>query len=129
MKPTTGSHVSALSEQAVGALPGQSVEALMQGIGQAARQAALVLALASTEQKNRALRAGAAALRAQAAEILAANEGDMHQAVTRGLSGALVDRLRLDDERVEAMARGLEDIERLADPIRRGPAESGGAHG
>jgi glutamate-5-semialdehyde dehydrogenase len=103
--------------------PVQSVGALMQGIGQSARQAALVLALASTEQKNRALRAGAAALRAQAAEILAANEGDMHQAVTRGLSGALVDRLRLDDERVEAMARGLEDIERLPDPIGRRLAE------
>jgi len=95
----------------------------MQGIGQSARQAAMVLALASTEQKNRALRAGAAALRAQAAEILAANEGDMHQAVTRGLSGALLDRLRLDDKRVEAMARGLEDIERLADPIGRRLAE------
>jgi glutamate-5-semialdehyde dehydrogenase len=95
----------------------------MQGIGQSARQAALVLALASTEQKNRALRAGAAALRAQAAEILAANDGDMHQAATRGLSGALIDRLRLDDKRVEAMARGLEDIERLADPIGRRLAE------
>jgi glutamate-5-semialdehyde dehydrogenase len=115
MKQTTGSHMSALS--------GQSVEALMQGIGQAARQAALVLALASTEQKNRALRAGAAALRAQAAEILAANEGDMQQAVARGLSSALLDRLRLDPDRVEAMARGLEDIERLADPIGRHLAE------
>jgi glutamate-5-semialdehyde dehydrogenase len=115
MKQTTGSHVSALS--------GQSVEALMQGIGQAARQAALVLALASTGQKNRVLRAAAAALRAQAAEILAANEGDMQQAVARGLSSALLDRLRLDPDRVEAMARGLEDIERLADPIGRHLAE------
>jgi glutamate-5-semialdehyde dehydrogenase len=123
MKQTTGSRVSALSEQSVGALSGQSVEALMQGIGQAARQAALVLALASTEQKNRALRAGAAALRAQAAEILTANEGDMQQAVARGLSSALLDRLRLDHDRVEAMARGLEDIERLADPIGRHLAE------
>jgi glutamate-5-semialdehyde dehydrogenase len=123
MKQTTGSQVSALSEQSVGALSGQSVEALMQGIGQAARQAALVLALASTEQKNRALRAGAAALRAQAAEILTANEGDMQQAVARGLSSALLDRLRLDHDRVEAMARGLEDIERLADPIGRHLAE------
>jgi glutamate-5-semialdehyde dehydrogenase len=123
MKQTTGSQVSALSEQSVGALSGQSVEALMQGIGQAARRAALVLALASTEQKNRALRAGAAALRAQAAEILTANEGDMQQAVARGLSSALLDRLRLDHDRVEAMARGLEDIERLADPIGRHLAE------
>jgi glutamate-5-semialdehyde dehydrogenase len=123
MKQTTGSHVSALSGQSGAALSGQSVGALMRGIGQAARQAALVLALASTEQKNRALRAGAEALRAQAAEILAANEGDMQQAVARGLSSALLDRLRLDHDRVEAMARGLEDIERLADPIGRHLAE------
>src|ERR1700679_2006239 len=76
--------------------PGQSGGALMQGLG-----------------------AGAAAVRAQSAGILAANEGDMHQAAARGLSGALLDRLHLDDNRVEAMARGLEDIERLADPIGR----------
>jgi glutamate-5-semialdehyde dehydrogenase len=122
MKQETA-QLSALSGQSVGGLSGQSVEALMQGIGQAARQAALVLALAPTEQKNRALRAGAAALRAQAAEILAANEGDMQQAVARGLSSALLDRLRLDRDRVEAMARGLEEIERLADPIGRHLAE------
>jgi glutamate-5-semialdehyde dehydrogenase len=114
MKPEPGSQVSP---------PEQSVGALMQGIGEAARQAALVLALAPIDQKNEALRAGAAALRAQAAGILAANEGDMHQAVARGLSGALLDRLHLDDNRVETMARGLEDIERLADPIGRRLAE------
>ena len=48
---------------------------------------------------------------------MAANESDTRQAVARGLSKALLDRLHLDDDRVEAMARGLEDIERLADPI------------
>ena len=110
MKPEAGSQISP---------PGQSVGALMQGMGEAARQASLVLALAPADQKNQALRAGAAALRAQAAWILAANEGDMHQAAARGLSGALLDRLHLDENRVEAMARGLEDIERLADPIGR----------
>ena len=62
-------------------------------------------------------------MRAQAADVLSANEGDMHQAAARGLSSALLDRLRLDDNRVEAMARGLEDIERLADPIGRRLAE------
>ena len=115
MKPETGSNVSAL--------PGQSVAALMQDIGQAARQAALVLATASTEQKNAALRAAAAALRTQAAEIAAANEGDMRQAAARGLTSALLDRLRLDEQRIEAMARGLEDIEQLADPIGKVLAE------
>src|SRR5277367_1882324 len=90
---------------------------LMRRIGRAARAAALVLALAPSEQKNRALGAAAAALRAHRSKILAANEDDMRKAVARATSGALLDRLRLDDQRVEAMARGLEDIERLADPI------------
>ena len=90
---------------------------LMQGIGRAARAAARVLALAPTEQKNRALRAAAAALRAQRIKILAANDSDMRAAADLETSGALLDRLRLDDNRVDAMARGLADIESLADPI------------
>jgi glutamate-5-semialdehyde dehydrogenase len=90
---------------------------LMRGMGQAARAAALVLGLAPTEQKNRALRAAAAALRARAPQILAANDEDMREGAKRELSGALLDRLRLDDSRIDAMARGLDDIERLADPI------------
>jgi glutamate-5-semialdehyde dehydrogenase len=101
----------------VSAVPEPPVAELMRDIGRAARAAALVLALAPTEQKNRALAAAAASLRAHRAKILAANEGDMREAVARATSGALLDRLRLDDERVEAMARGLENIERLADPI------------
>src|SRR5258706_1884963 len=96
-----------------------SVADLMRGIGRAAREAALVLALAPTEQKNRALRAAAAALRSRSLEIVAANDKDMAEAVARGLSNALVDRLRLDDRRAEAMALALEDIEGLADPIGR----------
>jgi glutamate-5-semialdehyde dehydrogenase len=95
----------------------ETVADLMRGLGRAARDAALALALAPAEQKNRALRAAAAALRAQRLEILAANESDMQQAVARGLSGALLDRLQLNDNRVEAMAQGLDAIERLADPI------------
>ncbi|HWG71122.1 MAG TPA: glutamate-5-semialdehyde dehydrogenase [Steroidobacteraceae bacterium] len=91
----------------------------MRDIGRSARAAARVLALADTAQKNRALRAAAAALRAQRSRILAANEADMHEAEARSTSGALLDRLRLDDQRVDAMARGLEDIERLGDPIGR----------
>src|SRR5260370_13922650 len=95
----------------------ETVADLMRGLGRAARDAALALALAPTEQKNRGLRAAAGALRAEGLEILAANESDMHQAVARGPSGALLDRLHLNDNRVEAMAQGLDDIERLADPI------------
>jgi len=89
----------------------------MQGIGRAARAAARVLALAPAEQKNRALRAAAAALRAQRIKILAANDSDMRAAANLKTSGALLDRLRLDDNRVDAMVRGLADIESLADPI------------
>jgi glutamate-5-semialdehyde dehydrogenase len=89
---------------------------LMQGIGRAARVAARILAFASTAQKNRALRAAAAALRSARSTILAANEGDVREAGS-GLSGALLDRLQLDDSRVEAMARGLESIAEARDPI------------
>ena len=78
----------------------------MQGIGKAARVAAKQLAFASTEQKNRALLAAASALRDSRADILAANEADIRESGA-GLSAALLDRLRLDDARVEAMARGL----------------------
>ena len=95
----------------------QAVADLMQAIGREARSSALLLALACTDQKNRALRAAAAALRTRRREILAANDADMRDAAAQETSGALLDRLRLDDNRVDAMARGLEDIERLPDPI------------
>jgi len=93
-----------------------SVADLMQGIGRAARVAAQLLAFASTAQKNRALLAAAAALRNARSTLLAANEGDVREAGS-GLSGALLDRLQLDDSRVEAMASGLESIAAARDPI------------
>src|SRR5258708_2949106 len=84
-----------------------AVADLMRGIGRAAREAALVLALAPTEQKNRALRAAAAALRSRRLEILAANDKDMAEAAARGLSNALLDRLRLDHRRAAAVGHML----------------------
>jgi len=90
---------------------------VMDAIGRGARAAAPVLELADSEQKSRALRAAAAALRAERQKILAANEGDMREAQEEGASAPLLDRLRLDDARVEAMARALEDIAALPDPI------------
>jgi len=90
---------------------------LMRTMGRAARAAAEVLAFIPTAQKNRALLAAAAALRAAHLKLLEANEGDMREAAARGLPAALLDRLRLDETRVETMARGLEDIARLDDPI------------
>src|ERR1700683_2949885 len=93
------------------------VAELMTVIGRAAREAAPLLELAPSEQKNRALKAAAASLRARRREIQTANDGDMHGAAAQGATGAMLDRLKLDDSRIEAMARGLEDIERLPDPI------------
>jgi glutamate-5-semialdehyde dehydrogenase len=99
------------------------MKALMQELGRAARAAAPVLASASRDQKDRALRASAAALRRDTSKILAANAQDMRAAEERDLSAALLDRLRLDAARVEAMARGLEDIASLPDPVGRVLAE------
>ena len=94
-----------------------SMADLMGAIGHNARAAALALSLASTDQKNRALRAAAASLRARRHKIIAANDRDMRDAVAKDLSPALLDRLKLDEKRVEAMARGIDDIADLADPI------------
>jgi glutamate-5-semialdehyde dehydrogenase len=93
-----------------------SIADLMQGIGAAARDAAQRLAFASTDQKNRALLAASSALRHSAGPILAANEADINESGA-ALSAALLDRLRLDDARIEAMARGLADIAAARDPI------------
>ncbi len=95
----------------------QTVPQIMQAIGRAARVAAQALSLASTDQKNRALRAAADSLRARRHKIIAANGRDMDDARAKALPPAMLDRLALDEARVESMARGLEDIERLADPI------------
>jgi glutamate-5-semialdehyde dehydrogenase len=88
-------------------------------IGRRAREAAAELALASADAKAAALRAAAAALRARQAEILSANAADVAAAEAAGIGAALVDRLMLDPKRVEAMAKGLEDIAALPDPVGR----------
>src|SRR5688500_14563544 len=89
----------------------------MQPLGRDAVAAAEGLALARSDTKQRAPAAAASALRAGAAGLLAANARDMEAARAKGLSGAMLDRLALDDRRIEAMARGVEDIAALADPI------------
>ncbi len=96
---------------------------LMEGLGKAAVHAATILALAGTARKNAALQAAANSLRARRSEILAANERDMSAARAARLSGALLDRLLLDDRRVEAMARSVEEIVGLPDPIGTVAAE------
>jgi glutamate-5-semialdehyde dehydrogenase len=90
---------------------------LMQAMGRQARSAAVGLATATTQQKNAALRGAARRLRESSGLILAANAADMQDAKVKELSPALLDRLRLDAGRVDAMAQGLEAIAELADPI------------
>ena len=96
---------------------------VMEGLGKAAVKAAAVLALAGTAKKNAALVAAAASIRARRAEILASNERDMTAAQAAKLSGALLDRLRLDEKRVESMARSIEEIVAIEDPIGTTAAE------
>jgi glutamate-5-semialdehyde dehydrogenase len=91
--------------------------AVMQRIGAAARAAACELALAATETKNAALIASAAAVRATAPAILEANSEDLAAARARGTTGAFLDRLALDPQRIAAIAQGLEDIALLPDPV------------
>ena len=92
-------------------------ERLMRGIGDDARAASRVLAIASTEQKNAALVAAAKALRASVPAILAANGKDIESARKTDRPAAFVDRLMLDEKRIVAIASGLEDIAALNDPV------------
>lgn len=93
------------------------VETQMRLLGRAARKAARALALSSGATRDKALHAGAGALRAHMSDILAANAQDVADAVARGTAGSFIDRLTLNEARVEAMARGLEEIAALPDPI------------
>jgi len=89
----------------------------MHGLGRRARAAARLVARADTETKNRALRAMAAAIRRDAAKILAANADDVAQAKADGLDPAMVDRLTLTPTSVESMAEGVEQVAALPDPV------------
>src|SRR5580704_15416356 len=89
------------------------VGAAMRGIGAEARRAARLLANAPREQKDRALTAAAEALRRCAVQILAANARDLAAANARAVASAFLDRLTLDEQRIEAMAHGLEEIAAL----------------
>ena len=95
------------------------IRAAMREIGAKARAAARELAIAPAEKKNRALHAAARSLRERAGEILAANELDCADARAKGVSAALIDRLALDSVRIEAIARGLEEVAALPDPVGR----------
>ena len=99
--------------------PGTDVRAAMRAIGAKAREAARALANAPAQAKTSALIAAAGALRRSGAEILAANARDLADAKAKGVAPAFLDRLLLDDARIEAMAKGLEEVAALPDPVGR----------
>jgi len=91
--------------------------ARVQAMGRAARAAARLMARADTGTKNRALKAIAAELDARRGELAAANARDMQQGRDNGLDAALLDRLELNDARIDGMIEGLNQIAELADPV------------
>ena len=95
----------------------QTPEMLIATMGGRARSAAAVLASASDAQKIDALRRAAQALRDQAPQIIAANARDMENAAANGLSPAMLDRLRLDEDRVIATAAGVDQVAMLDNPL------------
>ena len=111
-------HVSAPELLAV-----EDIHTEMVRLGKAARAAAADLGLATPKQKNDALAGAAGELRAQIEPLLAANARDIIAAEEGGLSGAMLDRLMLDEARIEATADGLEEIARLPDPVGEVMAE------
>ena len=94
-----------------------SVIDLVEGLARAGRVAQRVLARMPAPAKEQALRLAAAALRRAEPEILAANARDVASAETNGLSGALLDRLRLDSGRLAAMVEAVEQVAALPDPV------------
>lgn len=89
----------------------------MQKIGERARDAYRILSTASVEQKNEALIESSRAIRRNVQKILGANESDMILAREAGLNEALLDRLKLNATRIEAMAKGLKEVAAFLDPV------------
>ena len=86
-------------------------------MGRQARAAAYQLAKLTSGEKDDILRAMAAAIRKAAPELLEANAKDLAAGVEKGLSAAMLDRLRLDEQRIEAMAAGIDQVATLPDPV------------
>lgn len=91
--------------------------ALMRGIGEAAKAASRRLAIATPEEKNAALKAAAKALRAAVPTILEANAKDVEAAKAANRLASYIDRLELNEKRIEGVAKGLEEIAELPDPV------------
>jgi glutamate-5-semialdehyde dehydrogenase len=93
------------------------IEKIVVGLCRGARRAGRVLAVAPTETKNQALRESARRLRTGAAEVLEANRRDLEAGKKAGLGSALLDRLTLNEARLDGVAEGLEQIAALPDPV------------
>ncbi|HUE65127.1 MAG TPA: glutamate-5-semialdehyde dehydrogenase [Rhizomicrobium sp.] len=96
-----------------------NLAAEMMAIGAAARDAARAMREASNEAKTKALTVAAAAIRRRVSEILAANAADIEAAKAANMAAPMVERLTLNDARIEAMARGVEEVAALPDPAGR----------
>ena len=94
-----------------------SIKKQMEQIAKDTKAAGQVLAITGADQKDKALKAMANALRHGVKKIIKANNLDLKSARAKGLQTSLIDRLRLDEQRVKAMAKGLEDIIKLSDPV------------
>jgi glutamate-5-semialdehyde dehydrogenase len=102
---------------AVAELSPEEIHEAVFTMGRQARTAAHALAILSTRQKNAILHSMATELREQSAEILKENTKDLAAGEANGLSGAMLDRLRLDEARLETVAGGVEQVAGLADPV------------
>lgn len=102
---------------AVGELSPEEIHDAVFTMGRQARTAAHSLAILSTRQKNAMLESMAAELREQSAGILVENARDLATGEANGLTSAMLDRLRLDEARLEAVAGGVEQVAGLADPV------------
>jgi glutamate-5-semialdehyde dehydrogenase len=93
-----------------------NVKDYMARLGQQAREASRIIATATTGQKNQALAAIADAMNASRATLLAANKIDLENGRAKGLDAALLDRLDINDDRIDAMIEGLHQVAALPDP-------------
>jgi len=94
-----------------------AIQETIHQMGKQARAAAYQLAQLSSDEKNTILRAMAAAIREATPELLEANAKDLAAGTEKGLSSAMLDRLRLDEKRIEAMAAGIDQVATLPDPV------------
>ena len=95
----------------------EEIHEVVYTMGRQARTAAHALANLHADQKNVILQAMAAELRVQSRQILSANARDLEEGEKNGLTGAMLDRLRLDESRLESVAGGVEQVAELSDPV------------